>query len=90
MEAVYEVDVKRKKIDDDVDVWYATLANGLKYEAASETLLREKVRVCLLADAASKMSKHVDELSARLKRTWHVRIVEGISVPDDVVWDLFA
>ncbi len=87
----YTVDVKRKNVDD--IVWHATLADGTKFEASNETDLRDRVRAHLLADAAQKTCKNVDDLSVRLRRTWHVRVVEGPptqETSEEVVWDLFA
>lgn len=86
----YSVDVKRKCIED-VDHWYATLADGTSFHAVSENELREQVRAHLLTDAAKKTKKSEGELTVRLRRTWNVRVVDGPAVEtEEVVWDLFA
>jgi len=88
----YTIEVKRKSINDE-DVWYATLADGTKFEASNETDLRTSVRSHILADASKKTCKSVDELDVRMRRTWHVRVVEAeaeASATEEVVWDLFA
>jgi hypothetical protein len=84
----YIVDVKRKTLADDTELWTA-VANGVTYTAASEAALRESVRLALLSDASSVLRVPEASLTTKLTRTWRVRVAETSDVADEPVWNLF-
>jgi hypothetical protein len=88
----FVVDVKRRTGPDGSDRWTAR-ADGHVFEAPSEAELREAVRTHILAAVASLCDVPESALTARMTRTWHVRVVEEArsddAVDDGPVWSLF-
>jgi hypothetical protein len=90
-EFIVSVSVKRKTVnkEEGTELWVANTGDKV-FEAPSEEALRETVRMHLLGVACSTLKKPVEQLTAKLTRTWRVCVVENESVDDDLVWDLFA
>lgn len=88
MSQEFVVDVKRKKLADDTDLWTAT-TNGKTFEASSEVELREQVRLYLLGVVAKQNGKTEDDYAATLRRTWWVRIKEVENKDEEVIYSLF-
>lgn len=86
----FVIDVKRvKKSEDDTDIWTARW-NDQVFSADSEAGLREAVRLLLLDVVSRESGASVDALTAKLTRTWRVRITESAEAEDAPLWDLFA
>lgn len=88
MSQEFVVDVKRKKLADDTDLWTA-VTNGQRFEASSEEDLREQVRLYLVGVVANNNNKSTDDYSATLRRTWWVRIKETENKDDEPIYSLF-
>lgn len=71
----FVADVKRAEVKG-ADVWTAHLPGGTRFEAATEEALRADVRAHLLDQAARAMGRAADTLTAKLTRTWRVRVTE--------------
>lgn len=84
----FVIDVKRVT-KDDTDIWTARW-NDQVFSADSEAGLREAVRLHLLDVVARESGASVDALTAKLTRTWRVRITESTEAEDVPLWDLFA
>lgn len=86
----FVIDVKRvKKSEDDAEVWTARW-NDRVFSAESEASLREAVRLHLLDVVSRESGASADALTAKLTRTWRVRITESADAEDVPLWDLFA
>lgn len=72
---------RRKGVSDSAPrTWCARLVKDectlSTFEAGSEEELREKVRVYVLEGEALARDKKADDLEARMRRTWTIRVVE--------------
>lgn len=82
MSQEFVVNVKRKSLVDDTDLWTASV-NGQRFEAITEESLRCQVRTYLLNVVAKNNNKTVDDYTASLRRTWWVHIKECAKTDDE-------
>lgn len=91
--AVYIVDVKRTHQTNGTDLWTARVQDSqLIFDALTEELLRETLRVALIQLESQKLGVSETSISAKMTRTWRVRLEESKEEDDEVSggWDLFA
>lgn len=90
--AVYIVDVKRTHQTNGSDLWTARVQDSpLVFDALTEELLRETLRIALIQLESEKIGVSTTSISAKMTRTWRVRLHETKQDDDEISgWDLFA
>lgn len=86
--------VKRKTLDTGVEVWTVQLEDGTEFTADNECDVRLKVRAYLIKCAGKTLGVDESTLTAKLTRTWNIRVMldsseESKSNDDDFVISLF-